>query len=758
MAKFRFQRGVHLVLNGRECIIEQRLADSRWQIRDVANETYISAFNSELVDAFFAGQLQLIGEERAAKYVQRKIAKDLSLDFTELPEEIRKEVKRRLAYVRSIPMEHRNTAKETILVPIIEKVSKQIGDPFPPSCITLYRWARDFTASGEDIRSLIPSVKNKGNRSDKVPQTRVSEIIDEVIAGYYLTTKRPSVQAVYEAIVLRIDDENRSKAEDDEHLRLPAQTTVYNRIGKKDPYDVAKARYGSAYADQKFNVVGAGPRTNRPLERVELDHTKIDLFVVDDESRLPIGRPWFTSIIDRYTRAITGFYLSFNPPSYLSIMHCLRHSVMPKTYLREKYPTIQNTWDMYGIPELLVTDNGKEMLSTSLEDACLQIGTKVQFAPIKLPWYKGTKERFFKSLNTQFLHRQPGTSFSNIFDRKDYNPTKNAVIGFKTLMELIHVWIVDVYLQKEHRGLNDVPARVWAVGTSDFEPELPKRKEDLNVLLGEVIKRKVTKVGIEWEGLIYKGDGLSLLRRRLGEQFATVKFDPSNIGVMHVEDPLTSSYIKVLAVDASYAIGLSKWQHMVIKEYARRNVKGVIDIAALVRAKANIQRIVQEEYHRTKKTGSRQKMARWLNAGSVEQRPQQSGGNQILPLTNVNPSQDSMPSITELESATWSGTSDFTQPDEQHNTISENTPEIKDASQNDGAIVSAEELAARKNQKQKNAKMLKENAAKKQALKDRSSEFNAAPLSSSTASAKDDCIDLDATGWGGSYFDVDQGD
>jgi hypothetical protein len=31
------------------------------------------------------------------------------------------------------------------------------------------------------------------------------------------------------------------------------------------------------------------------LERVEIDHTKLDLFVVDQKTNLPIGRPWLTA-------------------------------------------------------------------------------------------------------------------------------------------------------------------------------------------------------------------------------------------------------------------------------------------------------------------------------------------------------------------------------------------------------------------------------------------------------------------------------
>ena len=64
------------------------------------------------------------------------------------------------------------------------------------------------------------------------------------------------------------------------------------------------ARWGKRAADREFAIVGPGPQTTRPLERVECDHTKLDLYVVDDRhgELIPIGRPWLTLVVDHYSR------------------------------------------------------------------------------------------------------------------------------------------------------------------------------------------------------------------------------------------------------------------------------------------------------------------------------------------------------------------------------------------------------------------------------------------------------------------------
>jgi len=97
-----------------------------------------------------------------------------------------------------------------------------------------------------------------------------------------------------------------------------------------------------------------------PLERVECDHTMLDLMIVDTETRLPLGRPWLTVTLDVYSRIVHGIYLSFYHPSYPSVMYCLRHAINPKDYVRNHYPEIKNDWPVHGLPELLVVDKGTD--------------------------------------------------------------------------------------------------------------------------------------------------------------------------------------------------------------------------------------------------------------------------------------------------------------------------------------------------------------------------------------------------------------
>jgi len=396
MPNYRFQKGMHLLFNAREYLIEKLLPNKDIQLKDMANNNYRSIQQDILVNALFQGDLQILGTNQETSFIVNRQAENFVEDFTQLPEDLRAKTKRRYAYVKALIDKGIDKYTEETLAAIIMETGQSIGEESLPYWTTVYRWFKDYLKSGEDIRSLVPSVRTKGNRQRKLP-LEVLQIIEEVIKESYLKLERPGVLSVYDLIIARISADNRFRSKDNQ-LNYPHHSTIYRIINKIDPYTKTAARFGLKVANQRHLAVQMGVRPTRVLERVEIDHTKLDLFVIDLETKMPIGRPWLTTAIDVYSKMVVGFFLSFNPPSYLSIMQCLRHSIMPKTYLASKYPSIKNKWNAYGVPEMVVVDNGKEFYSNHFEDACLQLGILIQYAPPQLAWYKGSVERYFGTL------------------------------------------------------------------------------------------------------------------------------------------------------------------------------------------------------------------------------------------------------------------------------------------------------------------------------------------------------------------------
>ena len=200
-----------------------------------------------------------------------------------------------------------------------------------------------------------------------------------------------------------------------------------------------------------------------------------------------------------------------------------------------------------------------------------------------------------------------------VLDRDDYDPSKHAVVLLSTFREIVHKWIVDVYLQTPHRGIQDLPAHRWCAETSGLPPPLPPSAGALDTVLGMTTERVVFHYGVELEGLKYNSCELGELRRRTGANLrVALTFDPGDLGHINVLDPRQGSYIRVPALNQAYASRLSLWQHKVIRRYTQRHLDGRTDILALAQAKAEIRALVDRDFHR-KSTRSRKRHARFLS-------------------------------------------------------------------------------------------------------------------------------------------------
>jgi len=616
----RLNKGMHIIYSGREYTIEKRLPSGDLQLKNIITEKCEAIAEKTLIEALFAGDAQLIGESREYSNLSEKQRHNRINDISALDDNDPRKImaKRRLAYVIAVVKADITKFTEESLATVIDKASKEIGDSSPPSHWSVYRWLKDYLTAGEDMRALVPATKAKGNRTRKISNNKehcetIIKIIDVVIREEYLSLERPTVETIYSSIEDRIITENRYRANNDK-LLIPHRSTVYRIIKKLDPYERDVARLGKRIADARHKAIKQGPRPTRPLERVECDDTKLDLFIYDHVRQLPLGRPWIITLIDVYTKMVLGFFLSFVPPSYLSAMQCLLHAIRPKTYVKEKYPDIVNEWDTYGIMETLVVDNAKHWYSASFEEACLQIGITVQYAPPQVPWFKGTIERFFNTVNKRLLNPLPGKTFSNILEKGDYNPKKHALVSLEMFEKIFHHWIIDIYHQSKHRGINDVPVRLWKIGIDKYPPPLPPKNTELEILLGHIVWRVISAAGVELFGLYYNDLILASVRNNLKKgQKVKIKYDPNDLSLIYVYDQYNNRYLPVPAVDQVYTQGLTHWQHNVIRRYARLEVADYVDIVHLTAAKERIKKMIRDASNKLQKSGTNVKVGRWIS-------------------------------------------------------------------------------------------------------------------------------------------------
>ena len=174
-------------------------------------------------------------------------------------------------------------------------------------------------------------------------------------------------------------------------------------------------------------VLAGKHEVSRPLQEVQIDHTQIDLMVLDDTRRYVLGRPWLTVVLDVYSRMILGFYLSLRSPSMVSVARAFSLAVQPKNELLTGLGLGQLQWSGSGVARRVLTDNASEFTSQQFVRACEQWGIDPQLRPLGRKHWGGHIERVIGRIMGD-LHLLPGTTFRNSVVRAKYDSESRALM------------------------------------------------------------------------------------------------------------------------------------------------------------------------------------------------------------------------------------------------------------------------------------------------------------------------------------------
>jgi len=617
MSAQRFSVGQQFLWEETYYEVRRLLADSQLEIVNLStHETQTVAF-LQLYQALLINELQFVVEGQPIQKMHRSDYIDLS----DCPESLRAVAEYRLAVIRPLLDLPGDQGKKAIEARVSELRQKQEADQRTLktviSVVSVYRWMGDYTRSGGDIRALIPNTYQRGGVQKSRLKTEAESMVKATLDDLHCGSERTNIEYIHREVAVRIGEENQHRLPE-EWLTVPSRATVARRIRVFSEKDK-----GSNRGRRKQQQYGVTEYPTLPLARVEMDHTPSDLIVIDETDLLPLGRLTLTYCFDTVTRYPLGYYQSFEPPSYLSVMECLYHAICPKVEVKKRYET-RHDWLAYGLPFTLVVDNGKEFIGRDLDDACQWLGIVLERMPVKTPHFKAAVERMFGTTNTGVLHTLPGTTFSNFGQRGDYNSLKQACISLNELDKIMHIFLVDIYAQDFHEGLQGIPAQHWQEATKNgFFPRVPLSLEELRILLGRVEYRTIWPYGIDFLSLRYNCAELLPLRTRMERRQnkqVKLKYNPSDLSRVYVYDPDERRYLEVPALAQAYTQGLSLWKHRVIRNFVLSE-QGKVDIVALGQAQRKIQAIVEQSMAR-KKLRTRTKIARWQNDSQKTELPE----------------------------------------------------------------------------------------------------------------------------------------
>lgn len=465
---------------------------------------------------------------------------------------------------------------------------------------TIYRWIKRLEATGSVSALLRKSREDEG-------KPRISDesetLMKAVILEAFLSDQALSATRAYRELLRRCRANQ---------VATPHISTFRRRIQELAPVTLAAAREGKKAARRFHPLRGSFPGGESPYAVLQIDHTTVDVILVDETHRLPIHRPYITVAIDVYSRMVAGYFISLDPPGTLGTALCIANAILPKEKRLQELG-VSYPWPCRGLPAVIYVDNAKEFRGNTLKMACQEYGIDLEFRPVKQPNYGGHIERLLGTLMRE-IHALPGTTRSSAADLGDYKPEKKAVMTLKEFEAWFANMLLGVYHHRIHSDLMVPPIVKYEHGIvgSDREPgtgypPLPIDEAKLRIDFLPYELRTIQPYGVAWDGIFYQADVLS---RWIGSKDPNsvrskrkfiVRRDPRDISSILFFDPEVRQHFRVPYQNPRFP-AISLWELRAVQRFLKEQGRQAENQDVIFAAFDEMQRIERLARHETKRT------------------------------------------------------------------------------------------------------------------------------------------------------------
>ncbi|PTW62654.1 putative transposase [Breoghania corrubedonensis] len=371
----------------------------------------------------------------------------------------------------------------------LTKVAAAAGVPLR----TARRWIARIRKGG-------PAALERKQRADAGDRRLDADLV-ELIEGLALTSPRLSIATIHRRVC---------KFAADRGLRPPSYASVHSIVGEIDPATLTLAHEGEASFRDRYELIHRH-RAERPNAIWQADHTQLDILILDANGTEV--RPWLTTVIDDYSRAVAGYMVFLGSPSALNTSLALRQAIWRKP---------QTDWPVCGIPDLLHVDHGADFTSIHLDQAAADLRFQIIYSAVARPQGRGKVERLFGTINMELLPELPGHLCRG-------KPATAPRLSLPELDAAVGAFIVGNYNTRKHSAIGAAPIEAWR--GQGWLPRLPDDLEVLDTLLVMVARpRVIRRDGIHFEGLRFLNPTFAAY---VGEA-VTIRYDPRDMGEIRV--------------------------------------------------------------------------------------------------------------------------------------------------------------------------------------------------------------------------------
>lgn len=384
---------------------------------------------------------------------------------------------------------------------------------------TFQRWkksAREAKANlGWSLIGLLPDVSFRGNRGSKVGEEH-EKLAAKAIESIE-NPDRKSFQFAYQTYAVACEEKGETPmSEKSFSIRLrqkPLQKFIESREGHKVAYQVGG--FVPAFERDPFR------HGVHPWDFAHIDHTQVPLFLGSPMGLEWKEKPWLTLIVATQCRRVLGFYLTFDPPSYVSCMMALREIIR-----------------RFGrLPKTVVVDGGKDFRSTDFEVFLARCESGRKTRPPHQPRFGSMIESALGLTIEQLFNNLEGNSQATrertMTDATD--PRNRVRFTLTELHAVLRKFLYEIYDQSPHSGIGCSPREAYEnglkTGGAREHVPVPWSQEILYLSSPSVpggTRKVIYRKGIEVFGIDYYS--FELDANGVPDTKVEVRYDPDNAG------------------------------------------------------------------------------------------------------------------------------------------------------------------------------------------------------------------------------------
>lgn len=419
------------------------------------------------------------------------------------------------------------------------------------STATIYRQRKRYIAQ----RNLLAFVKPKptGGRGRSRLDPAHEEIIAQELKRFLRRCRGQEVEIFVKAVLARFrEDESK-----------PSARTIRRRFEAISERQKVAHWEGHGKASEQHNLQkGSTPKCSRPLERIQIDATRSDIWLASAEDGTPLGRPWVTLAIDEFSRVVLAVFVTFNAPSSDELAAVMALAALPKERWLTEYGCEDIDWPFYGVPLVAFTDRGVDFTAHAAGRGLESWGGRWEHRA--QPHHGGIIERLIGTAMMQTRLLEGNTRFSKAKRHEDrVDPSKTAKLTRREYTRALIEFFGREYHHRVHPELGMSPHDMWHLGC--LKAGEPTKVSDpfafyLDFL--PTVTPTVQKYGVRASFLEYRAPELQKILNAAKSLRVDVKIDPADVTRAFIKHPITGVYFEARSEPICVtSVTREEWEH-----------------------------------------------------------------------------------------------------------------------------------------------------------------------------------------------------